>query len=157
MQPDDLARVATIYAELCENFPPLSPVQEYTVEELATSALKIEQIDVTIALIKGRFETESRYAWDATYQKNCHLDYRQFTSKRKQTRSATVKTAELAEDIASAWSHFATFVENNQKHLITLDELWKLMQYEGLSSDADSLDQKALWLALHFLAHNTRQ
>ena len=155
--PDDLARVATIYAELCENFPPQSPVQEYTVEELATSALKIEQFDATIALIKGRFETESRYAWDATYQKNCHLDYRQFSSKRKQTRSATIKTAELAEDIASAWSQFTTFVENNQKHLITLDELWKLMQYEGLSSDADSLDQKALWLALHFLAHNTRQ
>ena len=157
LPPHELARVAELYSQLESTYHIAWTHEKYNLEELAISALKIEQFDASIALIKGRFETESRYAWDAIYQKNCHLDYRQFASKRRQTRSATVKTAELAEEIASAWSQFATFVENNQKHLISLDEVWLLLKYESLPTNLQSLNSKAQWLALHFLAHNARQ
>ena len=157
MPPDARARVAAIFSELESTFLLCAAHEKYSLEELAISTFKVEQFEQTIALIRSRFESESEWAWDALHQRNCHHDFRQFAQNRHQTRSATVKTAELAEEIASAWEQFATFVENNQKHLVSLDELWLLLKYEGQPTNLQQLNKPAQWLALHFLAHNQRQ
>lgn len=157
LSPEDRTRLADHIATYKQIYNVFTQVEIQALEDLSLSSLKIERIDETIAKIHRTIRAESGLAWDSVVASRIGCDKKQFAGPKSQPQWAAVRTSQLAREIAARWQQFAEFVACGKKHLIPLDLILDILNYEGHSHRLDSLDARALWLASRFLAHNSRK
>ena len=157
LSPDDLAALAEHLARYSQVYQVSQPHEKLNLEDLALSSLKIDRFDKTINLLKDCIRREALPAWDSILLTRLSADQNQFTGPRCHPRHATVRTSQLASEIADRWQLFADYVSKSKKHILPIDQIIALLDFEGLPHSLHCMNSRALWFTAHFLAHNPRK